>query len=69
MVIATGSYQLALVAVYFDFLPLEEATDPKFYIWILAYNIIMLPLQLIGFKYLYSNFTLLELKRIVSKKI
>ena len=53
MVIATGSYQLALVAVYFDSLPLEEATDPKFYMWILAYNIIMLPLQLIGFKYLY----------------
>lgn len=69
MLIIMTSFQLALIAIYFDNLPFEEALSFECIKWLVGYNAIMLPMQYFGLQCLYKKFVMLQFKAMVSKKI
>ena len=56
MLIVVSSFQLALISIYFDNLPTEEAISLECLKWLFMWMLIMLPLQYFGLKHLYKKF-------------
>ena len=57
MLIIISSFQLALISIYFDNLPIEEAISFECLKVLLIWMLITIPLQYFGIKHLYKKFS------------